>query len=49
MMNIAIFAYSLLPVVFAWQRGTWMALPFLMLFPLGFAIVIVKESLEMMK
>jgi len=48
-MNMAIFAYSLMPVVFAWQRGTWIALPFLMLFPLGFAIVIVKELREIMK
>ena len=49
MMNMALFAYSLMPVVFAWQRGTWIALPFLMLFPLGFAIVIVKELREIMK
>jgi hypothetical protein len=45
-MNMAIFSYSLMPVIFAWQRGTWIAVPFLMLFPLGFAMVILKEFEE---
>jgi len=46
MMNLAIFAYSLLPVIFAWQRCTWVAIPFLILFPFGFALVVLKEILD---
>jgi cellulose synthase/poly-beta-1,6-N-acetylglucosamine synthase-like glycosyltransferase len=42
-MNSALLAYSLMPVVFAWQRGTWLAIPFLAFFPLGFSLVLVKE------
>ena len=46
-MNTALFAYSLMPIIFAWKRGTWFALPFLLLFPLGFAIVIALDIKEM--
>ena len=46
-MNTALFAYSLLPAVFAWQRGTWLAIPFLALFPLGFLTVLVMDLKEM--
>lgn len=46
-MNTALFVYSLLPVIFAWQRGTWIAIPFLMLFPLGFSLVILKDFEEL--
>jgi cellulose synthase/poly-beta-1,6-N-acetylglucosamine synthase-like glycosyltransferase len=45
-MNTLLFVYSLLPAIFAWQRGTWLAVPFLMFFPLGFLIVIVKDLKE---
>jgi cellulose synthase/poly-beta-1,6-N-acetylglucosamine synthase-like glycosyltransferase len=47
LMNSILFIYSLLPAVFAWQRGTWPALPFFLLFPLGFALVIGKDLQEM--
>jgi cellulose synthase/poly-beta-1,6-N-acetylglucosamine synthase-like glycosyltransferase len=46
-MNIALFVYSLLPVFFAWQRDTWMAIPFLMFFPIGFCLVILKDVVEL--
>lgn len=46
-MNIALFVYSLLPVFFAWQRDTWMAIPFLMFFPIGFFLVILKDVVEL--
>ncbi|MGM0452164.1 MAG: glycosyltransferase family 2 protein [Thermodesulfobacteriota bacterium] len=38
--NMALLVYTQLPVVFAWHRGTWPAIPFLCLFPLGFALVV---------
>ncbi len=46
-MNALFLAYSLPPVVFAWQRGAWMAVPFLMLFPGGFMLVIAKDLADM--
>lgn len=48
-MNTLLFAYSILPAIFAWQRGTWLAVPFLVFFPLGFLIVIVKDLKEMIQ
>ena len=48
-MNTALFIYSLLPVLFAFQRNTYLALPFLIIFPLGFALVIFKEVVETRK
>jgi cellulose synthase/poly-beta-1,6-N-acetylglucosamine synthase-like glycosyltransferase len=45
-MNTALFAYSLLPVLLAWQRNTWAAIPFLMIFPLGFLLVIFTDFKE---
>ena len=41
--NAALFAYSLMPISFAWNRETWLAIPFLLLFPLGFFTMIVKD------
>ena len=38
-----LFAYSLMPLAFAWQRGTWLAMPFIVLFPLGFLTVLVND------
>jgi cellulose synthase/poly-beta-1,6-N-acetylglucosamine synthase-like glycosyltransferase len=38
--------YSCLPIVFAVQRETWLAIPFLLLFPLGFMVVFFKDALE---
>jgi cellulose synthase/poly-beta-1,6-N-acetylglucosamine synthase-like glycosyltransferase len=42
-MNAALFFYTLLPVIFAFQRNTYPAIPFLIIFPLGFALVIFKD------
>jgi len=42
-MNGLLFLYCLLPVVFAWQRQTWIAVPLFMLFPVGFALVLAKD------
>jgi hypothetical protein len=46
-LNTFLLAYSILPAIFAWQRGTWIALPFLAVFPLGFSIVLVKDLKEL--
>jgi cellulose synthase/poly-beta-1,6-N-acetylglucosamine synthase-like glycosyltransferase len=46
LVNGLFFAYSLIPIVFSWQRGTWLAIPFLALFPLGFWVVLVKDLRE---
>ncbi|MEN6439036.1 MAG: glycosyltransferase [Syntrophobacter sp.] len=48
-LSAALFAYSLLPLHFAWQRETWLALPFLGMFPLGFFIVLAIEFIEVVK
>ena len=48
-MNLLLFGYSLLPVIFAWQRETWLAIPFLLIFPLGFLLVFSKDLLELKK
>jgi cellulose synthase/poly-beta-1,6-N-acetylglucosamine synthase-like glycosyltransferase len=47
LLNTAMFAYSLLPLMFVWQRGTWLAVPFVLLFPLGFFLVACKDSMEL--
>lgn len=46
-MNALFLAYSIPPVVFAWQRGAWIAIPFLMLFPGGFMLVIARDLADM--
>lgn len=38
--NIPLFVYSLIPVIFTCQRETWPAVPFLSLFPLAFLVVV---------
>lgn len=43
LMNGLLFLYCLLPLVFAWQRETWFALPLFLLFPFGFALVVAKD------
>lgn len=45
-MNAALLLYCLLPLIFAWQRGTWFALPLFLLFPFGFALVLAKDISE---
>lgn len=42
-LDAVLFLYSLMPVAFAWQRGTWLAIPFIALFPLGFFTVLVHD------
>jgi cellulose synthase/poly-beta-1,6-N-acetylglucosamine synthase-like glycosyltransferase len=42
-LNGLLFLYCLLPVIFAWQRGTWFAVPMFLLFPFGFALVLAKD------
>jgi len=45
-MNGLLFLYCLLPVIFAWQRETWLAVPLFLLFPFGFALVLTKDIAE---
>jgi len=45
--NLPLLMYTLVPVLFAWQRGTWFAVPFLCFFPLGFTIVIANDGFEL--
>jgi len=45
-MNGILLLYCLLPFSFAWQRETWFALPLFLLFPLGFALVLLKDIRE---
>lgn len=45
-MNLVLFLYCTLPVYFAWQRETWLAVPLFLLFPFGFALVLVKDIAE---
>lgn len=42
-MNSLLFLYCLLPLLFAWQRETWFAVPLFLLFPFGFALVLAKD------
>lgn len=46
LMNALLFLYCLLPLTFAWQRETWFALPLFLLFPFGFALVVMKDISE---
>ncbi|HMK50666.1 MAG TPA: glycosyltransferase [Thermodesulfovibrionales bacterium] len=48
-MNTMLLIYSLLPVIFAFRRHTFLAVPFLVIFPLGFALVIFKDLAEIRK
>lgn len=47
LMNTALFVYSLLPLMFVYQRGTWLAIPFVMVFPLAFLLVICRDMMEL--
>ncbi len=42
-LNAALFLYTLFPLGFAWERRAWLAIPFLLLFPLGFLLVTVMD------
>lgn len=46
LLNLILFCYSLLPLWFAWQRGTWYSLPFFALFPGAFLYVLIQETRE---
>jgi hypothetical protein len=43
LLNSLLFLYCLLPIIFAWQRETWFAVPLFILFPFGFALVVAKD------
>jgi hypothetical protein len=45
--NLPLLIYTLAPVLFAWDRGTWPAIPFLCLFPAGFFMVIAHDVHEL--
>lgn len=47
LINIPLLIYMLVPVLFAWQRETWPAVPFLCFFPLGFCIVLAHDIYEL--
>lgn len=42
-LNAGLAVYTSMPLVFAWQRETWPAVPFLMFFPLGFLLVMAQD------
>lgn len=46
-LNALLFCYSLLPVAFAWERGVVGAIPLFLLFPIGFALVLMKDLDEL--
>lgn len=46
-LNTALFCYCQLPLLFAWQRGTWPAIPFLSLFPIGFVLVLATDVVNL--
>ncbi len=43
LIHMGLFAYCQLPIFLAFSRGTWPALPFLLLFPLGFGLIIAMD------
>jgi cellulose synthase/poly-beta-1,6-N-acetylglucosamine synthase-like glycosyltransferase len=47
LMSAALFCYTLLPVRFALERGAWPAIPFLLLFPLGFLAVTLFDAADL--
>lgn len=46
--NLVMAVYLCLPLLFAWQRGTWPAVPLLLIFPLGFAWLVYLDSRELL-
>jgi hypothetical protein len=46
LLNLLGMFYISLPLCLAWQHRTWLAVPFLLLFPVGFALVILQECCE---
>lgn len=49
LMNAALFCYTLLPVRFALEREAWAAIPFLLLFPLGFLTVTLFDAADLFR
>jgi cellulose synthase/poly-beta-1,6-N-acetylglucosamine synthase-like glycosyltransferase len=47
LMNAALLVYSILPLLFVYQRGTWIAIPFVILFPSGFLLVMCRDMVEL--
>lgn len=48
LLNLSGMFYTLLPLFFSWQQHTLLAVPFLSLFSMGFALVILQECREWM-
>lgn len=46
-MHVALFGYSIFPLVFAWKWSIWSAIPFVFLFPVGFLIMVCTESCDL--
>ncbi len=49
LMSVALFLYSLLPLHYAFERSAWPAIPFLLLFPLGFISVILLDVTDLFR
>ena len=45
-LNLFFLTYTIFPFIFSAHRGTWIAVPFLAIFPLGFILVVSKELRE---
>lgn len=46
LLNLLLFAYSLLPLLFSWDHRVWAAIPLAALFPTGFLLLIWRESCD---
>ncbi|MEW6078333.1 MAG: glycosyltransferase [Thermodesulfobacteriota bacterium] len=49
LVNLILLVYTIAPLAWAMERQTWGALPFLLLFPLGFLLAIGKDLHEMIQ
>ncbi|WP_051361247.1 glycosyltransferase [Desulfuromonas sp. TF] len=45
--ELFLFGYTLLPLIFAWQREVWPALPLAALFPAGFLLLVFRDAREL--
>ncbi|MBP8985516.1 MAG: glycosyltransferase [Syntrophobacterales bacterium] len=48
LINTILFIYTLQPILLSYQRGTWPAIPFLLLFPMGFFLVMYRDFIELL-
>jgi cellulose synthase/poly-beta-1,6-N-acetylglucosamine synthase-like glycosyltransferase len=46
-LNLTLLLYTFAPVVLSIQRNTWAAIPFLLLFPMGFLLMIKKDLYDL--